>query len=501
MTRPANPNRGTDLQGRWQTLQLLGPVFELLNRAAPRAEFDHREYDLSQLALRLIDYVVLHQASLDGSVSPASVVDHLTQLARRMHPTDPAHPWTKVARLVFGTILNDGRPHESRWIEPLTDETEGTRSERFRFRLLRLTDNADSAAITATDEAIVLYLQALNTDLADRALALKLMVEIQMDAREFDKALASAREATRTAQGLSASLREKLEDTRRDVRAVDWRGEMPSWLTEVVNQLTRQLDRDRQLRGLAERASVDPAARDTCQEIVREVKRSEDVWLRLERYVQRAIPVFLAAQEAQRFQPRGLAVAIDLTRDVLCPLVTAPDDVLSTANDLLMAGIAPPVVPPCWGVDELCGALLRAPMIREMADPDIDDPGDLGDAIGDSVPDDIAACASDILTMATERPTRLSELLATARTRAGEVDDPVRLLDVIWGAALWAFVTGGDAAPDDRPLSENLAAAVSQLVAVDDRAALADDRFTGTDLLVATSTALDQIDIDSSGVA
>lgn len=42
----------------------------------------------------------------------------------------------------------------------------------------------------------------LDTDLADQALALKLMVEIQMQAGEFDKALETAKAATRTAQGL-----------------------------------------------------------------------------------------------------------------------------------------------------------------------------------------------------------------------------------------------------------------------------------------------------------
>lgn len=178
MSRPSPSRPVTDLHGRWQTLQLLGPVFELLDRAAPRADFDHRGYDLAQLALRMIDYVVLHQASLDGSVSPATVVDHLPQAARRMRPTDPNRPWTKVARLVLGTVLNDGRPHEANWVDADVDDGD-PRTRPFRFRLLRLADTDDGPAITATDEAIVLYLQALNTDLSDRALALKLLVEIQ----------------------------------------------------------------------------------------------------------------------------------------------------------------------------------------------------------------------------------------------------------------------------------------------------------------------------------
>jgi hypothetical protein len=497
MSRPT----GADLHGRWQTLQLLRPVFELLNRAAPRADFDHRGYDLAQLALRLIDYVVLNQASLDSSVSPSAVVDHLTQVARRMHPTDPQRPWAKVARLVFGVLLNDGRPHEAVWVQPEPQDGGAVEPETFRYRLLRLADDNDGAAVTATDQAIVLYLQALNTDLADRALALKLMVEIQMQAGEFDKALASSRQATRTAQGLAASLREKLEDTRRDIRSVDWHGEMPRWLTDVLAQLAQQLDRDRQLRELAGRASVEPDARDACLEIIREVRGGEDVWLRLERYVEQAIPAFLAAQETQRFQPRGLAAAIDLTRDLLHPAVTVPDRAFATAADRLAGGVFPPVTPAHWGLDELCAQLLRAPAVREQGDPEIDAPHDLGDPLDDSIPDDIAGCASAILAAATERPVRLSELFAEARARGDEVADPRRLLDVVWGAALYVFVADTDAPPDDRPRRADLAAAVAALVAVDDGVALADDRFTGPDLMLATPAILDRIDLDASGVA
>lgn len=112
-------------------------------------------------------------------------------------------------------------PHEAVWHDIGAGDEEWGDQRTYRFRLLRLVDADDGTAVTATDEAIVLYLQALNTDLADRAMALTLLVEVQMRAGEFDKALQTARQATRTANGLAASLREKLDDTRRDVRAVD----------------------------------------------------------------------------------------------------------------------------------------------------------------------------------------------------------------------------------------------------------------------------------------
>ena len=485
--RPSTQLPADDLYARWQTTQLLGPVFALVERGAPRADLDHERYDLVQLALRAVDFVVVNQASVDGSVGLDRILDHLTQFARRMCPDDPARPWSRVAKLVLNSLLNDGRAHVATWREPARETEESVEARRFRFRLLRLVEGDAGTVIAATDEAIVLYLRALRTDLANQAMALKLMVELQMAKGEFDRALLSARDATKTAQGLSASLREKLDETRRDVRSVDWSGEMPAWLTEVLDQLGEQLERDRQLKDLAVRAGEDPDAAGPCRAIVEEVRRSEDVWIRLEQRLQGAIPTFLVAQETQRFQARGLAAAIELTDDVLRPALTATSLVFDLAADTLAAALLPPPCPPQWGVDELVKQLLRAPVAWERSDAPVDDPGELGEAVGDSVPDDVAAVAAEILAAAAEQsePSRLSALLDEARSRAVEVATPERLLDIVWGAVLWVYVADRDASPDELPRRADLAAAVQGLIAVADDARLLDDRFHGPDLLVA----------------
>ena len=160
-----------------------------------------------------------------------------------MAPDDPERPWDRVAKLVLNALLNDGRPHLATWREPADHGDKWGEQREFKFRLLRLVDGDASPVVVATDEAIVLYLRALQTDLANQAMALKLMVELQMQKGEFDRALLSAREATKTARGLSASLRVKRDDTRRDVRSVDWSAEMPAWLSEILGQVGAQLDR------------------------------------------------------------------------------------------------------------------------------------------------------------------------------------------------------------------------------------------------------------------
>jgi hypothetical protein len=491
MGKDGVPLSGDNVERRWRTLQLVAPVFQLLERAAPRAELDHERYDLGQLALRAIDFIVGHQASIEGSVSPERVIDHVTGLARRMCPDDPGRPWAKVAKLTFSTLLNDGRPHEARWVELAVDGEAWADSRPFSFRLLRLTDAEDGTAVSATDEAVLLYLQALDTNLADRAMALKLIVERQMLAGEFDRARATAVDARRTAEGLAASLRDKLDDTRRDVRSVDWAGEMPGWLSGTLDQLADQLDMDRQLLALAGTAGENPTAADDCRAIVAEVRRAQDVWLRLERRLQAAIPTFLAAQQAQRFNPRGgLAAAVDLVSDILSPVLAAPAEVVEDVSAALFAaagGVHPPAL---WSVDDLAAQLLRAPTTWERPAPAYDDVGDLVDVDDANLPAELVTALIAILAAAVATPVRLSTLVDEARAAGG----PDRLCDTVWAACLWVWLADSAVDDDAQPSDAGLAQLLAGLAAVDDGALLADAEYAGPDLLVGPAAQLASCD-------
>lgn len=478
-------------------MQVMAPVFEMLIRGAPRADIDHRQYDLAQLALRLIDYVVQHQATLSGVVSLDSLIDHLTQMARRMYPEDPNRPYRKVALLVFGSVFNDGRPHESTWLDlDAAAPGQPPQESMFRFRLLRMTDSDEGAAVTATHEAILLYLQALNTNLADQAMALKLMVEIQMQAGEFDKALHTARQATRTARGLAAHLRERLVDTRRDVTSVDWAGEMGRWLAAAMDHVQEQITRDRQLLDLATTAGEDPAAQQSCLAIIEEVRSGDQVWTALAGQLQMANAEFLKSQATQRFRPRGLAAAIDMRRDVFNPAMLAESGVFADASQALIAGIAAARSPVLWGLGDLTDMLFKAPTSYERRPPEVDEPGELDDPPPDFIATDIARCAASVLALAADKPHRLSELLTEARRRTAEVSDPALLLDVLWVSALWLYVSDdGHSSTEEKPASTDLAAALGALTAVPDSAALVDERYCGPDLTVGRPAALEAAEL------
>lgn len=493
---------------RWKTLQLVEPIYTLTSRGAPRAGIDQDRYDLKSLALAAIDFVVAKQASFDDhSATINRLDDHVRELARAMYPDDPQRDWVRAASAVLDMLLNDGQAHRFEWRPP-----NGGDPQPWRFRLLRMVDSGNGTTVAATDEAIMLYLQALDVDLADREMATKLMLSRQMEAREFDRARRSAVEARRYAEGVATQLRERLDDTRRDIRSVDWDTDMPERLAEAHAKVTEQIDLDAHIIALAQAGvdADDPDAAVACRAVLTEIHRSQDVHLRLEREIQRAVPVYLDAQERQRLRPRGLAALVDLSADLLEPLVAADaSSALACGNDLARAG-AGVRIPAQFCIDDVLNLALRPLTERELTERVLEVPEDLVDADDDNIPDGVAVAAADILATATrDRPARLSDLLAAARTAdatccddaAGgdEQDDHGTrarrdrpgVADIVWAAGLWAWLstTGTPTADEDDdtlPRNTALAGVLAGLVALDDGARLDPAcGYDGADLVVA----------------
>ena len=231
-----------ELYRRWQVARLTEPLHRLEIRSATKADFDHARYDLVQLALRAIDYVVTHQASMTGTVTPDELVAHLAGLARRLAP---------------GAV-------------------------------------------------------------------------------------------------------------------------------------------------------------------VAEVRRSQEVHTRLERLIVGAIPVYLNAQQAQRFTPRASALAVDLVQDVLTPYLEADEGRAGEAADALAGRLAVRRLP-AWTLDDLAAVLLRPPALYEPPKPVWDDPGALDEPEEQGLPADVEAAASAVFRACHAAPHRLSELVALGAHHGAEV--------------------------------------------------------------------------------
>ncbi|MFG1923301.1 hypothetical protein [Cryptosporangium sp. NPDC048952] len=464
-----------ELYRRWQVARLTEPLHRLEIRSATKADFNRARYDLVQLALRAIDYVVTHQASMTGTVTPVELLGHLTTMARRLAPDDPDRPWAQVAKLTLSNLLNDGRP--------------GART--YRFRLLRLLDSGETPQLSATNEAVMLYLQALDVDLADREAAAKLILRRQMESGEFERAQRSAVDARRTAEGLAASLRDRLDETRRDLRGVDWSSDVPAQLMAAHAHVTEQLALDRRILQLADRGLSRGAERerDACRAVLQEINRSQGVHTALERLIVAAIPVYLAAQAAQRFAPSSATLAIDLVDDVMLPYLGVGAQTADAAGSALAGRLG--VRRRCgWSLDSVALLLLRPPVSYERPDRPWDDPGDLDEPEERGMPEDVERVAAEVFAACQDSPRRISALAQAGADRADEVQDPDLLADVLHLAAAGRFVAGGFDA-DEPGAAPGLPAALAGLRATADGMRFVSDRWQGDDLLV-SRTAVEQ---------
>ena len=109
------------------------------------------------------------------------------------------------------------------------------------FRLLvELVSPDGEIYLRASDEAINVLVGALDTDVESAQIAAEVKLEnLIRRGRLSDAQLAAQQARYRTVQ-YAETLRRKLEATRRDVRAVDWEGEVPDLIDEALTHIAER---------------------------------------------------------------------------------------------------------------------------------------------------------------------------------------------------------------------------------------------------------------------
>ncbi|MDT7705278.1 MAG: hypothetical protein QOG20_885 [Pseudonocardiales bacterium] len=479
-----SPAADASARSRWRALVLTDPIARLVRNAA-HAGINDEYYDLRQLALAAVDIVVgsmgfAREAGID------EVVDTLAGLAARMRPDAPAGEWPDVAQAVLKGLLNDAREQRrfSYRFAAMGARDDTVPWESYSFRLLSLRETEFGAVFVASDQAITLFLHGLDVDLEDADRALAHVLQRQLEDRRFDAAARTAAQAERTSVGLSATLTELLDATRRDVGSTDWADDLPERLTRARRHVeTRIAEDDRFLEhvqgGLEVEAS--PEVRAVSGQIIDLLGRAKQVHLDLERRLVGARQVFLAAQVRQRIARRRRLRMFTLGEDVLAPVLDLPaDDARTVADRFANAGLGV-TVPRLVRFDDLVDALWAAPRAPEPgeAQPEEADEPTADDDVQGYAPAVVGA-AHEVLQRTAEGPVRLSELLDTV------TDDEIaeHVAELVLLSALWAF------APDPGEESEPEAGGevdllASGLEAHDDGTVLAHARAGGRDLVIA----------------
>ena len=469
-----SPAADASARSRWRALVLTDPIARLVRNAA-HAGIDDEQYDLRALALAAVDIVVGSMGfSRESGVD--EVLDALVGLAARMQPDRPAQ-WRDVAQVVLKGLLNDAH-EQRRFTYRFADlaDRETARWESYGFRLLSLRETEFGAVLVASDQAITLFLHGLDVDLEDADRALAHVLQRQLDDQRFDAAARTAAQAERTSVGLSATLTELLDATRRDVGSTDWATDLPERLTRARRHVEERIaEDDRFLEhvqgGLEVEAS--PEVRAVSGQIIDLLRRARQVHLDLERRLVGAREVFLTAHVRQRIARRRRLRMFALGEDVLAPVLALPTADATAVTDRFASPALGVTVPRLVRFDDLLDALWAAPRAPEPGVAQIEEADEPLDDDVQGYRPEVVAAAREVLERTADGPVRLSALLED--TEEAEVAELVVL------SALWAFAPD----PGDAEGESEVDLLAGGLETHDDGTVLRHARAGGRDLLVA----------------
>ena len=447
---------------RVRALLRTAPLHDLEATKALR-DGDWSPYDLRGLALAAIDTVIDHMG-LEFGATGAQVRRRLTDLARLSAPQRPVEEAERVADAVVSGLLNDRRRREA-FALPYSDWS-GRRHRRTAsvFKLLEETEAPDgSVVLRATDEAVNLFVGALDRDIADAHAAAEAVLASQLRRGRLDQAVHTARAARVRSIQFAAIVDRVLDATRHDVRAVDWAEAVPDLLSDALAHLEERLEIERHLiatvRALLTAGDGGPTAA-TLLELI------EDCQLRhldLHALLLSARATFLEEQERQRFSVSADSRTFELSDQLLGPVLELAPDRGAVVVERFATAALGPQPPRLVRLDDLVDLLLQSRRADEA--PAADDQVELEDLGDDHRFDPRAwADADQVLARVPDRGgVRLSSLLRDARASASGSAELVAL------AALHAFAPEGDP---------------PHLRATDDGTPLNDPQFGGHDLLV-----------------
>ncbi len=425
---------------------------------------DWRPYDLRGLALAAIDTVIDHMG-LEFGATGGQVRRRLVDLARMSAPDRPADEAARVADAVLAGLLNDRQRREAFTVRHSDWSGRRHRRAELAFKLLDEVEAPDGTVVLrATDEAVNLFVGALDRDIADAHAAAEAVLASQLRRGRLDQAVHTARAARLRSIQFAAGVERVLDATRHDIRQVDWQGDVPGLLSDALGHLDERLETEQHLvttvRGLVEDAAPDRAA-VTLLDLIEDCQVRH---LELHALLLRARSTFLAEQERQRFAVAADPRAPELGEQVLGPALTAPPARAVAAGVRFLATAVGPQPPRLTRLVDLVELLLQPR--RDDEDDGAGDAAPVLEAVGDDTryPADAWQWAERIMAgVPTSGEVRLSALLADARATAAGSAELVAL------AALHAF------APEHTP---------PVLRAIDDGRTLDDPQFGGRDLVL-----------------
>lgn len=317
------------LTHRMRVLLHTVPMHEL-RLSDTRRDTELRHYNSLALAMKVLD-LIIENTGLDREADRAAVERALAPFLQAMDEAagvspDPHRHEEMVDRVLSGLRNDSGsrRPFDITYQD--FDDQGHAVTRQLEFRLVA--DHfhpAGGVVLRLSNEAVNLYLNALELDIEDAQAAAEAVVHSQLARGKFDEAVQSARNARWQSIRYQEKVDTILRDTRRDVGRVDWHDEVPKLLTEALAHIKGRLDTESAILQTAEeRLDILDAGDERCRRVAEVAQLIRDCRLRhidLHNQLMRARNVFLDEQARQAFVPTPLQPLPELVSEVLQPVL------------------------------------------------------------------------------------------------------------------------------------------------------------------------------------
>lgn len=321
------------LTEKTRVLLHVAPLINIKRSDALRDE-SLSHYDGLALALKVFD-IAVENMGMPRVIDRAFLIEQVSPLLEAMDATagiavDPKRHKDMLDRVLADLRNdNDGRmPFQQTYQE--FDESGAAVRRAFDFRLVYDQHHpSGGTTLRLSNEAINLFLRALELDIEDAQAAAEAVVQSQLARGKFEEAVDSAQIANLQSIRYKEKIERILRDTQRDVRRVDWHEEVPRLLDEAGDHISTRLKAEHAIIDAAgERLDLvpDETARRRLVDVFQLTKECRKRHVELHQHLMKARTVFLDAHARQAFMMASAVKAPDLFAHVLTPLMLAHRD-------------------------------------------------------------------------------------------------------------------------------------------------------------------------------
>jgi hypothetical protein len=416
-TRPEEPLVDEAIARRNKAMATTGPLHHLEASKAHMRDGAFKDYTPWDLAFHAID-VVTTRMNFDRGAGQDEVADALFPVAATQQPDRPAAEHRAVVEWVINELLGTNNAQRA------FSAAYGDYSERgyvlrlFEFKLLD-EERAEDGRIylRATDAAINVLIGALDTDVESAQHAAEAKLEHLVRKGKLTDAELAARTARLHTIRLGEYIRRDIAAARRDLRAVDWAGEISDRLDSALGHIAERLLVE---AGIAEtlRQTADAAEtgerRAQAHKVIAVLDECMTRHNELQVHVMRARGVFLQEQERQLFRPGGDVRRFDMREHLLLPMLGLTVRDAAASADRFFAGVMGACPPRSLRLTQLAESLLQPPRVPQILGDELITPELVERAPYEAFTAGQRGVAADILEAVGSEPVRLSALLGQA---------------------------------------------------------------------------------------